>query len=153
MGLLTSGFHFCFWLGQWGEQMGGGGGVGESGDQGGPLLSPSCRMAIPLVQPHWLWSHLLRFLHLLFPATPFSHWSGHGPLCALGLCASVGLCKHFIFGHFVYVGFWARGSDPSCSCDLSLSNTESLTHCAGLGIEPEFYYSRDATEELLVKTL
>ena len=33
---------------------------------------------------------------------------------------------------------WAKESDPSYSCDLchSCSNTRSLTHCAGLGLNP-----------------
>ena len=39
-------------------------------------------------------------------------------------------------------------SDPSCRCNLSHScgNTGSLTHCAGLGIEPASQCSQDATE-------
>ena len=41
-----------------------------------------------------------------------------------------------------------QGSDPSHSCNLSHScrNTGSLTHCAGLGIEPASQYSQDAAD-------
>lgn len=42
----------------------------------------------------------------------------------------------FFNGHIVaYGSFWARGSNPSCSCDLhcSCSNTRSLTDFSGLG--------------------
>ena len=44
------------------------------------------------------------------------------------------------------VEFLGQGLDLSHSCNLcSCSNVRSLTHCAGMGIEPASQWSRDTT--------
>ena len=49
--------------------------------------------------------------------------------------------------------FLGQGSDPSCSFDLSCycicSNTGSLTHSTGLGIEPVSQHSQDAANPIV----
>ena len=44
-----------------------------------------------------------------------------------------------------------QGSDPSHNCNLchSCNSTESLTHCAGAGIEPAFWCCRDTTDPIV----
>ena len=42
--------------------------------------------------------------------------------------------------------FLGQGSDPSHSCDLCHSSDNPLTHCAGPGIEPVSWCSRDASD-------
>ena len=46
--------------------------------------------------------------------------------------------------------FLGQGSDPSHSCDLSCSSSSagSLTHCAGLGIEPASQGSQDTANPI-----
>ena len=55
----------------------------------------------------------------------------------------------FIFGHPTAYGIPGPGSDPSHSCDLSCSygNARSLTHCAGVGIQPR-QGSQDAADPI-----
>ena len=66
------------------------------------------------------------------------------------------VCFSFISSwSFFYFSFLAalqhmelpgQGSDPCCSHGLCRSNTGSLTHCAGLGIDPATQWSRDAAD-------
>ena len=61
---------------------------------------------------------------------------------------------HRFFLFFLFFGcpvvheFPGQGSAPRCSCDLlhSCGNVGSLTHCAGLGIEPASQLSRDTAD-------
>ena len=50
----------------------------------------------------------------------------------------------FFFGHPRHLEFPSQGSDPSHSCHLccSCGNARSLTHCAGLEMEPLFQLQR-----------
>ena len=71
----------------------------------------------------------------------------HGGFClfvCLSVCLFVVVVLPFLPGHMEFLG---QGSDLSYRCDLShkCSNARSLTHCAGLGIEPVPQCSQDAT--------
>ena len=59
------------------------------------------------------------------------------------------VCFCFFFGRPKTYGVpRGQGSDPSCSCNLhcSCSNTGSLTHCARLGMELATQHCRDTTD-------
>ena len=57
----------------------------------------------------------------------------------------------FISGHPMAYGVPGPGSDPSHSCHLShsSSNTRSLTHCRGPGVEPASQCSQDAADPVV----
>ena len=58
------------------------------------------------------------------------------------------VCLFLFFSFFLaaprHMKFLGQGSDLSCSCDLShsCSDAGSLTHCAGLWIEPASQHSK-----------
>ena len=56
-------------------------------------------------------------------------------------------CTFFSFLATWHTEFLGQGSDPNHNCDLrhSYSNAGSLTHTAGLGIEPASQCSRDTS--------
>ena len=67
---------------------------------------------------------------------------------ATARAAAVGFFFFFFFGLPAWhMGFPSQGSDLSHKCDRSRScgNAGSLTHCAGLGIEPVSQHSRGPT--------
>ena len=53
----------------------------------------------------------------------------------------------FFLANLRHMDFLGQGSDPSCSCELSLScgNAGSLTHCDKMGIIPSSQHSQDTT--------
>ena len=62
------------------------------------------------------------------------------------------LCIFFLFSlPQWHMEFPSQGSDPSCYCSLyfSCGKTGSLTHCAGLGIEPASQHSKSAANPFM----
>ena len=61
-------------------------------------------------------------------------------------------CFFFFFAALRRMEFLGQESDLSRSCDLRCSggNARSLTHCAGLGMEPVSQGSRDTTDPIVL---
>ena len=59
----------------------------------------------------------------------------------------------FFFLFWLPCSIWSSWARCSCHLSCSCSNAGSLTHCAGLGIEPASQHSRDAIYSVEVSSM